>query len=279
MVTSSIAEIPMVVGVFRPVILMPIATMLGLTHNQLEAILIHELAHVRRYDNLANLLQRLVETVFFFHPAVWWVSNCIRTEREHCCDDTAAAGSDPKLYAGALAALEGLRSPSLASAATGGPLLSRIRRLLALDRAGGRDGLSSFTVSKLTGILVVLALAVFTLERAQSEDQIEKGMIMASNEMHSTKVLEGVQVSSKKDRAGRLWFGTSGGSAFSTIVDAYVAALGAAGDEWSVPRVAATFGYPFHFCLKNEAVGHDHNCNIETWLFFSRGVAPFWWSV
>ena len=141
----------------------------------------------------------------------------MRTEREHCCDDTAAAGSDPKLYAAALAALEGLRSPSLASAATGGPLLSRIRRLLVPDRAGGRDGLLSFTAFNLMGILVVLALAAVTLAGAQSEDQVEEEMIMASNEMHSAKVLEGVRVSSKKDRAGRLWFGTSGGSAFSTI--------------------------------------------------------------
>jgi beta-lactamase regulating signal transducer with metallopeptidase domain len=75
----------MVVGVFRPVVLLPISTFLGLAPDQLEAVLIHELAHIRRYDNLVNLLQRMVETVFFFHPAVWWVSGCKRSEAVCAC--------------------------------------------------------------------------------------------------------------------------------------------------------------------------------------------------
>ena len=273
-VTSSIAAVPMVVGVFRPVILVPVATLLGLTQHQLEAVLIHEFAHVRRYDNLVNLLQRLVETAFFFHPAVWWISSCIRTEREHCCDDMAVAGSDPKLYAGALATLEELRNPVLAAAATGGSLLSRVRRLLALDGEDAREGLSCFTVSNLISILVVLAVAAVALEATQAANHLEEEeMSTKSSEMHSPKVLEGVHVAPEEDRADHPWFI---GGAFSTIVDAYAAGLKAAGDEWSVPRVAATFGYPFHFCLKNGAVRHDHNCNIETWLFFDRANDLGW---
>src|SRR5690606_9929357 len=105
----------------------------GLTAEQLRAILAHELAHVRRYDYLVNLLQSVVETLLFYHPAVWWVSRRIRIEREHCCDDLAVAACGDRLtYARALAEMEHLRGgrTMLAAAATGGSLLSRIQRLI-----------------------------------------------------------------------------------------------------------------------------------------------------
>src|SRR5262249_25314266 len=100
------------------------------------AILAHELAHIRRHDYLVNLMQTLVETVLFYHPAVWWLSRRIRIERENCCDDLAVSlCGDPVAYASALADLEALRSgPApdhhIAMAATGGRLLLRVRRLL-----------------------------------------------------------------------------------------------------------------------------------------------------
>ncbi len=78
---------PILVGVLRPAILLPPALISGLSPEQLEMILLHELAHVRRWDNLVNLLQRIVESLLFFHPAVWLVSRWVRQEREHCCDD------------------------------------------------------------------------------------------------------------------------------------------------------------------------------------------------
>ena len=77
---------PVLVGILRPLILLPAAAMSGWSPDQLEMVLLHELAHVRRRDNLVNLLQRLVESVLFFHPAVWIVSGWVRREREHCCD-------------------------------------------------------------------------------------------------------------------------------------------------------------------------------------------------
>src|SRR5262245_38734854 len=83
---STALEAPAVLGYFRPVILVPASSLLGLTPAQLEMILAHELAHIRRHDFLVNLLQAAVETLFFYHPAVWWISNRIRIEREHCCD-------------------------------------------------------------------------------------------------------------------------------------------------------------------------------------------------
>ena len=107
---SSLAEGPSVVGWIRPVILLPAATLLGLTPEQLEAVLAHEFAHIRRYDYLVNILQMVVETLLFYHPAVWWTSARIRHERELCCDDLAVSScGDPLCYARALTKLERLR--------------------------------------------------------------------------------------------------------------------------------------------------------------------------
>ncbi|MDB5339888.1 MAG: blaR1 8 [Planctomycetaceae bacterium] len=133
--------IPTVIGVLRPTILLPLSLTSGLTPEQIETILAHELAHVRRYDHLVNLLQRLVESVLFFHPAVWWLSNQIRVERELCCDDLVlACGAQPLDYAQSLLRVAELsrmsklnRSVSAVSLlATGQPskLRQRIARLL-----------------------------------------------------------------------------------------------------------------------------------------------------
>jgi uncharacterized protein (TIGR03435 family) len=146
---SAVAEVPMVIGWIRPYILLPVSAVTGLDEAQLRAVLAHELAHIRRYDYLINLLQNAVETLLFYHPAVWWVSNRIRQERENCCDDLAVeVCGDAMVYAGALAELEELRgsipahrqSPALA--ATGGDLLARIRRLMDQGSETGRERIS-----------------------------------------------------------------------------------------------------------------------------------------
>ncbi len=94
---------PATLGFLRPVILLPPAVALGVTPQQLEALLAHELAHIRRHDYLVNVLQMLAETLFFYHPAVWWASRRIRVERELCCDDIAVdACGDAVGYAQAL---------------------------------------------------------------------------------------------------------------------------------------------------------------------------------
>lgn len=134
---SALVEVPTVVGWLRPVILLPAATVAGLTPGQLEAVLAHELAHVRRWDYAVNAFQCAVETLMFYHPVVWWISRCVREERENCCDDVVVRLCGDRLgYARALATLEGMRAevPQLAFAASGGSLLQRIRRLL-----GGTD--------------------------------------------------------------------------------------------------------------------------------------------
>ena len=128
---SALVDVPTVIGWVTPVVLLPATALSGLTPRQLEAILAHELAHIRRHDYLVNLVQTAVETLLFYHPAVWWLSRRIRAEREHCCDDLAVSlCGDPIAYAGALADLESLRGSSLALAANGGSLLRRVKRLL-----------------------------------------------------------------------------------------------------------------------------------------------------
>ena len=130
---SEEVQVPVVLGWPRAVLLVPAGLVLSLPPRQLEAILAHELAHVRRWDFPVNLLQTLIETVLFYHPAVWWISEQVRVEREHCCDDLAMeCVQDPLLYARALTALEELRSQPLIPAlgAADGPLLRRVRRIV-----------------------------------------------------------------------------------------------------------------------------------------------------
>ncbi|MBU6509845.1 MAG: M56 family metallopeptidase [Gammaproteobacteria bacterium] len=126
-------HVPSVIGWLKPVILLPPSMLSGLTPLQIELILAHELAHVRRCDYLWNLLQVTVETLLFYHPVVRWVSNQARVEREQCCDDMVVAlHGNPLAYARALTELEGLRHPqdALLLGANGGQVLDRIHRLL-----------------------------------------------------------------------------------------------------------------------------------------------------
>ncbi len=153
---SALVQVPTVIGWLRPIILLPATAVTGLSPTQLELILAHELAHIRRRDYLVNLLQTAVESLLFYHPAVWWVSRRMRIEREHCCDDLAvAAGGNAARYARALADLEGLRAaPSLAMAASGGSLWDRIARLV-----GPPEHLSRAS----RGLATVLTLSVLGL--------------------------------------------------------------------------------------------------------------------
>ena len=164
-VESAAIDVPTVVGWLRPVIVLPAAALTALPPEQVEAILVHELAHIRRHDYLINLLQTAVETVLFYHPAVWWTSNQIRIEREHCCDDRAVGVcGNPVEYARALAALETWRvgTMALAMAATDGSLLSRVRRLLRVPTADS-PGTAWLPMLALTAIFVAGAGGVVRL--------------------------------------------------------------------------------------------------------------------
>jgi uncharacterized protein (TIGR03435 family) len=137
LLVSGLVDAPAVVGWLRPVVLVPIGALAGLPAEHLEALLLHELAHIRRHDYLVNVLQSIAEALLFYHPAVWWISGHIRAERELCCDDLAvAATGDAFTYATALADLESYRPAHArnALAANGGRLPDRIARLLGQAR-------------------------------------------------------------------------------------------------------------------------------------------------
>ncbi len=135
LIISAAVQVPTVVGWLRPVVLMPVGALTGLPPDHIEALLAHELAHIRRHDYLVNILQSIAEALLFYHPVVWWISNQIRNERELCCDDIAVAFSGDALnYARALADLESHRPSHFnpAVAASGGSLPERIERLLGI---------------------------------------------------------------------------------------------------------------------------------------------------
>ncbi len=128
---SARALVPVVIGSLRPVVLLPASLLSGLPTAQIEALIAHELAHLRRWDDLANWLQCMIETLLFYHPAIWWLSRLVREERELCCDDLATAqGIERRTLAKALGQLA-LWQAQPALAATGHmPVLARIQRLL-----------------------------------------------------------------------------------------------------------------------------------------------------
>jgi uncharacterized protein (TIGR03435 family) len=165
---SSLADGPSVIGWMRPAILLPPATAMGLTPTQLEAVLAHELAHIKRHDYLVNMLQVVTETLFFYHPVVWWTSRQIRIERELCCDDIAVRScGDSVAYARALTTLARRQltaMPELWMAATGGSLKFRVQRLLG---STPRD----FRPASAPGVIVLcvaIASVVLNIDRLQA---------------------------------------------------------------------------------------------------------------
>ena len=168
LIESAVVDAPILIGWLQPLIVLPLAALAQMSAAQVEALVAHELAHIRRRDYAINLLQTIAEALLFFHPGVWWVSRRIRQEREHCCDDAAiVVVGEPAAYAEALMALASWRQrewqPSLGAAE--GSLLLRIRRLLNVapeDEAPRRGGLA------VLGAGVALAATVVVLSAASS---------------------------------------------------------------------------------------------------------------
>ncbi|MCI0487131.1 MAG: M56 family metallopeptidase [Blastocatellia bacterium] len=168
LVESSLVRAPMAIGWLRPVVLLPASALTGLTPRQLEAILAHELAHIRRHDYLINLFQTIIETLLFYHPAVWWVSRQVRIERENCCDDMAVAVcGDALVYARALTRVERLRraAPQLAMAADGGSLMNRINRIVGVQspRSNRFAGLLAGVIAIMAVVAVVAGAQIRTI--------------------------------------------------------------------------------------------------------------------
>jgi GWxTD domain-containing protein len=160
---SCLADVPVVIGYLQPVILMPVGLLAGLPPSQVDSILMHELAHIRRHDYLVNLLQIVVESLVFYHPAMWWISGVIRAERENCCDDVVVATQGDRFaYAAALTALEDNRGVARQAvlAATGGSLVKRVRRLL-VQPEGPRAALAPVFSAAILTITLAAAMAAW----------------------------------------------------------------------------------------------------------------------
>ncbi|HEX3108782.1 MAG TPA: M56 family metallopeptidase [Thermoanaerobaculia bacterium] len=171
---SAAVEVPTVIGWLKPLILLPMSTMSALKPEEIEMLLAHELAHIRRHDFFVNLMQTAVETLMFYHPAVWWISHRIRIEREHCCDDMAIETCGSALrYARALTHLEELRAhqAELALAANGGSLLTRIRRLVTSNDDSASDtsrwGAAAAVLAVVIAVLAIPSMPALAKRNAE----------------------------------------------------------------------------------------------------------------
>lgn len=168
---SQVVDVPMIVGHLKPILLIPVSALNGLTPTQLEMLIAHEVAHLRHYDHIVNWLQGLIEVVFFFNPAVWWISRVVRQERECRCDAFAVriCGGDRYNYSRALVFLEDSRKKRTAAnavASNGGSLVQRIRILSGQAPTAG----PYYPVHWIIGVLLV-ALPAFVISVASAQSR------------------------------------------------------------------------------------------------------------
>lgn len=183
---SKMVNVPCVVGFFKPTILIPFSLLSGLTQQQIEAILIHELAHIRRRDFYVNILQGVVGVIYFFNPALIWVSAQIRKERENCCDDIVLQGtSDKATFIKALVSFQeyNMRIPNYAPALAGRkrPLLARIERMIT----NTNKTLSSMEKLTLVSIICILSLSLLSFSRSAADNKP-----VANNKLVNNKPVE-----------------------------------------------------------------------------------------
>ncbi len=238
-------QAPAVVGWFRPVVFLPMSALTGLSESQLEAVIAHELAHIQRLDAFVNVFQVCVETLLFYHPAVWWLNKRIRAEREHCCDETAVAlCGDPVEYARALTLMEEWRSaPVFAMAANRGPLTERIVRVLGLKTLGaGMRGIG------LTGSALCLTAALIAgdalIEMARPKSALAAIQIarIETNyvQQHSTASSAAAKPSAGLSQSSATSSSAAQSSAASSSPSSYVDAMKAAGlGDLSVDQLIA----------------------------------------
>jgi beta-lactamase regulating signal transducer with metallopeptidase domain len=171
---SALSKIPLVIGHLKPVILMPVSLFTGLSRQELEAVIAHELAHIRRHDYLLNIGQSLVETLFFYNPAVWLISKTIRDEREHSCDELAISITGDKInYMKALASATELainrhQQYAVAFGTRNGSLLNRVKRIKN-HKTMKNNVTEGFLAASL--IFISLILLSFTIDG----EQLKKG--------------------------------------------------------------------------------------------------------
>jgi len=177
---SARATVPMTIGWIKPVVLLPVGIASGLTINQLEAILAHELAHIKRYDYLVNIFQNFVEILFFFHPATWFISGKVRDERENCCDDFAVEiCGDSLVLAKALTQVASFQQQPLLAMAFGAKrqtFMDRIKRIIGINDS---KPMSYGNWAAVLGMILVVALGVVYAQKevVKEESVISKSVI------------------------------------------------------------------------------------------------------
>ena len=172
-------QTPVTSGCWRPVVVMPVSLLSGMSPELLDALLAHELAHIKRWDYVANFFQQFALAVLFYHPAVWWISRRIDIEREQIADDMAASVlGKPCALALALQKLDGWQAtvPLMAPAANGGQLLARIKRLIRPDQQAWRWTMAS-------PVLGVILTCVMVSTVANHEQQVTEDQHRALHEM------------------------------------------------------------------------------------------------
>ena len=181
LIESALIKTHIVIGHLKPVILLPIGLLARLPQDQVEAILIHELAHIKRKDYLLNLFQSIIDVLFFYHPAVRWISSVVSEERENCCDDIVVRVSGDKLnFAKALANIQSyqfeVHNYAVAAIGKHGKLFQRISRLFYSTQP------NSGMTEKLISILIIALCFVTVAAHSQSffntqELKIKSGVI------------------------------------------------------------------------------------------------------
>ena len=179
---SFLIKAPVVIGTFKPMVLLPVGLAAGLTIAEIEAILAHEIAHIRRNDFLVNILQSCVEVVFFFHPAIWIIGSSIRSERENCCDDLAVAVNGNRIgLARALAQVEAWRQHNadgtfaLGFSGQKNSLLNRIKRIINNKHMKTQEIKPGYLLGNLLVIGLIAGLGLTTLTSSRSIDYYTSG--------------------------------------------------------------------------------------------------------
>jgi len=228
---NRLLDTPAVIGWFRPMVLLPMTALTGLSETQLEAVIVHELAHIKRLDCFVNLFQVAAEALLFYHPALWWVNRRIRLERENCCDDVALSiCGNPVEYARALSLMEEWRvALSLAMAANGSPVGQRIRRLLGTERFPEGIQIASLGAGFLclSAALLAATALVGTASKSKAQSYADAGATIAAQQTAPPSAQPGAveKTTSAKPRAGEIAKEKPGGKS------SYIEGLKAAGLE------------------------------------------------
>ena len=186
---SAKINVPLVVGHLKPIILFPVGIVNMLSVQEVEAIITHELAHIKRYDYLTNILLTLIEILFYFHPAVWWISANVKAERENCCDDFALSQNiDKVVYAKALVKLEEIKTtgtPALAIPFSSNKhqLINRIKRIMNMPHT------QSDIKEKSIATILLLSIVLLFSNQANSEPILSNSFVESKEEVDTSRIV------------------------------------------------------------------------------------------